>query len=216
MSGGGEHVVISARQTAGRGRLGRSFDSEKGGLYMSVGRSPSLSPERYMTATTLAGLAVSRAVDTLCSVSSMVKWPNDVLLEGKKICGILTEAVHSSQGFFIIIGMGTNLKNNLPDELNKAGSILGITGAAPERMELASEILKNLDGILAEFEEKGTASLIGEYSRRCINIGREVSASDGSARVCGIAEGVDEDGALLVRSEGELVRVMSGEATLRN
>ena len=216
MSGGGECVVISGRQTAGRGRLGRSFDSEEGGLYMSVGRRPSLSPEQCMPVTALAGLAVSRAVDAVCSAGSMVKWPNDVLIEGKKICGILTEAVHSSQGFYIIIGMGTNLKNRLPEELSKAGSILDITGAAPEPMELASEILKNLDEILEEFEKKGTAGLMEAYSDRCVNIGREVSASAGNEHVCGIVEGVDGEGALLVRKEGKLVRVMSGEATLRN
>ena len=216
MSGGGECIVISGRQTAGRGRIGRSFDSGEGGLYMSVGRRPALSPEECMVVTALAGLAVSRGVDDLCSVSSVVKWPNDVLLEGKKICGILTEAVHSANGFYIIIGMGTNLRNRLPDELSGAGSILEITGAAPERMEMASAILKNLDEILAEFEEKGTAELMKEYSGRCINIGREVSASVGSERVSGIAEGIDADGALLVRSGGKLVQVMSGEATLRN
>lgn len=213
---GKECVVISRRQTAGRGRLGRGFDSGEGGLYMSLSWIPRISLEQCLPVTVLAGLAVCTAVDSMCGTATMLKWPNDVYLKDRKICGILTEAVMSGGAFAIVIGIGVNLTNKLRGEVGKAGTILQLTGYAPEREALAGEIIRTLDLVFDELETCGPERLIREYAQRCVNIGREVTAVSGGEAVVGRALGVDGDGALLVDTGEGTIRVLSGEATLRS
>jgi BirA family biotin operon repressor/biotin-[acetyl-CoA-carboxylase] ligase len=144
LAGGDDWIVVADCQSAGRGRMGHAFSSEPGGLYMSMTWRPRGSLEKTPELTAVAGLAVRDAVRELCGVTPDVKPPNDLLINGRKICGILTEA-RDGDGFVMVFGIGVNLRNPLPPELGDvAGNLLDLTGNAPEPEVLAERIAKKL------------------------------------------------------------------------
>jgi len=144
LAGGDDWIVVADRQTAGRGQRGSSFSSEPGGLYMSMTWRPVSNIEKTPELTAVAGLAVRDAVAELCGVTPDVKPPNDLLIDGRKICGILTEA-RAGDAFVMVFGIGVNLTNPLPPELSEiAGNLLDLTGCAPEPDVLAKLIAEKL------------------------------------------------------------------------
>lgn len=144
LAGGDDWIVVADRQTAGRGQRGSAFSSEPGGLYMSMTWHPSDNIAKTPELTAVAGLAVRDAVAELCGVVPDVKPPNDLLIKGKKICGILTEAVDGKE-FVMVFGIGVNLTNPLPPELSDlAGNLRDLTGRAPAPEALAERIAARL------------------------------------------------------------------------
>jgi len=213
---GGDWVVIAGKQTAGRGRFGRSFDSQSGGLYMSLSHRPALPPEQSLHLTALAALAICDAVQKLCNIKVEIKWPNDLLVNGKKFCGILTEAVFTGGGYFLVIGIGINVSNPLPPELAEAATLREACGFSPEPELLAAEVIRRTCQIFEEAYDK-KHELLKIYESCCATIGKKVRCLADGVPVEGIAVGINENAALLVRKEnGDIVTVFSGEATLRN
>ncbi len=207
-------AVIAASQSAGRGRAGRSFLSPEGGLYLSVLLRPAVEPERLPTLTPVAAAAVCRAVETVCGVRCGVKWPNDVLLGGKKICGILFESVLGGEKPCVIVGIGVNADTPaFPEELQPiAGSIAAVTGDNVDLHALAAALLSEFDALYALWLSDGGAAVREEYRRRCLNVGREVLA--GGRR--GLCLGVGDDYSLLVRfSDGAEEALRFGEVSVR-
>lgn len=208
-------VVLARRQTAGRGRLGRSFESGEGGLYMSMSWQPELPAEQCLPCTALAALAAAEAIEKLTGAKPEIKWPNDLLLKGKKICGILTEGLTGIGGFVMVFGIGVNLRNRLSPELTQAAGLEQLLGSAPAPEMLAAEIVSALDRILAAFESGQGQTLMERYGQCCMTVGREVTVLVGGQQVEGLAVAVDRDGALLVQQGTVIHRVFSGEATLK-
>ena len=208
-------AVIAASQTAGRGRSGRGFLSPEGGLYLSVLLRPEVEPERLPTLTPVAAVAVCRAVGNVCGVSCGIQWPNDVLLGGKKICGILVESVLGEKsGPCVIVGVGINANTpSFPEELRPiAGSILAETGETVDLNALAAELLAQLDALYAGWLADGGGAVLAEYRRLCLNPGREVLSGGRRGR----ALSVGDDYSLLVRWEdGAEEALRFGEVSVR-
>ncbi|MCM1334935.1 MAG: biotin--[acetyl-CoA-carboxylase] ligase [Bacteroides sp.] len=210
-------VVIAKEQTAGKGRLGRSFSSPKDtGLYMSILLRPRFPAEEALFITTTAAVAVSEAIDALTGAESKIKWVNDVYLNGRKVCGILTEAAVDFEGGglnYAVCGIGVNLSaEKLPKELeNIAGGILNEDREL--RGALAAEILTRF---FFYYDRLPSLDFLSEYRRRSLLIGREIGFIRNGTEYGGTAVDIDERARLVVRlPSGELIALSSGEATLK-
>lgn len=209
-------IIISDSQSAGRGRMGRSFYSPPGsGVYMSVILHPDLKADKCAQVTTLAAVAVCKAVEKLFNVSPKIKWVNDILLDNKKVCGILTEAVtdfESGNVDFVVVGIGINVKTkDFPAELkNKAGSLLqNGTEINVPRNRLIAEILNEFFDMLPGL---GSGLIIDEYKKRCVVIGREIKFQNGDKTVSAKAVDIDNLGGLIIRLlNGERQTLTAGE-----
>ena len=197
-------VIITAQtQSAGRGRLGRSFSSQPGGIYMSVSHRPRAEVSECMHFTLLAALAVADAIYTLTEIKCEIKWPNDILINGQKICGILTEAVHFGKSFFIVTGIGINITNAPPPGIN-AARLADFSDTLPEIEELAALVARKLyENYDCAFSQK--ERLLAAYRKSCHTLGQNIiSKSNGT--IIGIAIDIDENGALIIRGEnGETI-----------
>ena len=200
---GAPHGAVAAalEQTGGRGRLGRSFSSPPGGLYLSILWRPEFPPEKASRLSCAGALAACAAIEEVCGVSPDIKWPNDLLLGGKKISGILTEASWQGEGrSFVIVGTGINVNTrSFPEELRDIASSLYLeTGKSWELERLASAFIARLDSVYEGWGEDGGA-FIEEYRRRCITPGREVLIDHEGSRAKVRALAVEDDYSLLIQ-----------------
>jgi BirA family transcriptional regulator, biotin operon repressor / biotin---[acetyl-CoA-carboxylase] ligase len=207
----GWHVVLAERQTAGRGRLGRPWVSSAGDLFLSLLLRPAdLGSDLLAALPLLAGVAVSRAADEW-SVPTRLKWPNDVLVEGRKIAGILLESRRGAMAPAVVaLGIGVNLRQRgFPAELaERATSVRLANGREVERDTLLSALLARLDHWRDRLESEGFAPVRERWRALADTLGRAVSV-DG---VDGVAVDLDEDGALLVEdAHGVRRRVVAGD-----
>ena len=215
-------TVIANGQTKGRGRLGRSFLSAGGkGLYLSAYFSPSCPTQQLSMVTAWTAVAVRRAVEKLCGIGAEIKWPNDLVLDGQKLCGILTELLTDKRGEVkgVIVGVGINVTQtaeDFGDELGKtATSLAQHMDAPPTLTALAGAVLAELDKMTAEFPKERSAWL-DEYRKHCLTIGRAVTVGSGTDTRQGVAEGVDENFALRVCFEGDVrENIAFGEVSVR-
>ncbi len=217
-------TVIAETQTAGRGRYGRQFVSPKSkGVYISyLLRPENVKPENVANLTAWVAVAVLNAVEKVCGIRPDVKWVNDLLINGKKICGILTEtSIESETGHIqnIVIGAGVNVNEtaeDFPEELReKATSLFIETGRKISRALLAAELIKEFDILQKAFPAEKERYLAA-YKNACITVGKTVKVSIGKEEKIGFATAVSDDFALNVRFEnGEEKIVASGEASVR-
>ena len=210
-------VVTADEQTSGRGRLQRSWFSPRGG---SLSASLVLRPSTRELARlfTVAALAAARGIEKATGLKTDLKWPNDVLIGKKKVCGILIEnELRGSAVSWAVVGIGINIDFDTaayPEIASVATSLSAELGREVSR----SQVLRCL---LEEFEAVYLASRRGEpvqqeWGRRLVTLGTRVRANTGDAIETGLAESVDEDGALLLRrDDGSLVRIVAGDVTLR-
>ena len=219
-------AVFADSQTAGRGRMDRAFQSPRGkGIYLSVMLRAPLPPDRLPPVTALAGVAVCTAVERLCGVRPGLKWPNDPVLGGKKLSGILTEVtLEAETGRLqaLVVGSGVNVLQE-PDDFSPevremATSLLQYCGKPVSRPRLAAALLEELDRAYAALQTGDLTAYREAYRRDCVNLGKTVQLipfGDGERET---AEAVDiDDGfGLLVRSaDGDLRTIRSGEVSVR-
>lgn len=214
-------VVVAEGQTRGRGRLGRSFFSPPGvSLYASVILRPPLPPARAPLITLVAGLAVAETVERHAAVRPALKWPNDVLLGGKKIAGILTEMEsEADRVLYVVCGPGVNLNvpaRAFPPALRPiATSILAATGRRVDRRQFAADLFAALERRYDEFVARGFGALRDDWEAYSCLGGAHVAVEGSGERAAGTVLGVDDDGALRLRTAGgEARRVISGEVTI--
>ena len=217
-------VVVADRQTAGRGRLGRSFQSPGGrGIYLTALLRPNLPPERLSPVTAMAGVAVCRAVERICGVSPGLKWPNDPVLEGKKLCGILTElSLEGETGRVqdLVLGIGINVSQRpedfTPEVREMATSLAQALGRPMSRPALAAEVIREVDQLYAALAAGELEPYLAEYRRRCVNLGRTVRLLGPGGGETAEALDIDADFGLVVRTADGTVRsVRSGEVSVR-
>lgn len=178
-SGAAHGTVLIARcQTGGRGRMGRSFQSPPEGLYMSMLLRTKIAPEKTASITPMAAVAVCRTAERQAGVSPDIKWPNDVLLGGKKLCGILTEmSADGSGGAQLILGIGVNVNTPAaafsPELREIVCSLLSHTGHRTDIAAFAEGLIRELDALYSAWVEDSQAFL-AEYRRRCSTVGRDI------------------------------------------
>lgn len=219
---GAERLCIIARQqTAGRGRQGRRWTSPKdAGLYLSIVLRPKIEP-RYVPLITLASAIAVHDVIEAFGLAADIKWPNDVLINDKKVSGILSEAVETDRGLAVIVGIGINVKpDSFPSDLShSATSIESETGKAVEFFELESSLLEHFshwNDILCGTD--GPEAVVKEWSgRSSFATSKEVKVTLASETITGVTDGLEQNGALRVRkTDGETIFVQAGDVeTLR-
>lgn len=210
-------VVIADRQTGGRGRLGRSFHSPGGmGIYMSVLLRFPGGPEPLMPLTCAAAVAACDAVEAAAGFRPGIKWTNDLVCQGRKLAGILTELTGNAEETVAIVGIGVNCCQSLsdfPQEIQGfAGSLAMVTGQEISRPKVAAALIDALSRM--ELSEKDT--MMEAYRRSCVTVGKDISLLRPGQVRHGHAIGIDDQGALLVRfSDGHTEAVNSGEVSIR-
>ena len=210
-------VVFAEGQGRGRGRMGRTWISPKGkGIYCSVILRPPLQLTEIPKITLMAAVGVARAVETATGLRPEIKWPNDLLIGGKKLCGILTELnAELNRVNHVVVGIGMNV-NTPADKLPAHGtSLLQETGEKVDRLELARQLLTQLDKTYAQFLKEGMEPILEEWRRFAGFLGRRIRVSMEGRVLDGQALDVDPSGALLVRTDTGLVEsVSAGEVLL--
>ena len=214
--------LIAGEQTAGRGRLGRSFFSPPdSGLYMSLLLRPNLQAAEATSVTACAAVAVAKAIESLAPVKAEIKWVNDVFVDGRKACGILTEASvdgESGQVNYLVVGIGINVSvpiGGFPEELGSiAGPAFGPESIPELRSRLAAEVLDRLTEYSSHLQKK---ECFEEYKRRSMVLGKRINIlSPGKEPELATALDLAPDFALIVRIEsGEIRRLNSGEVSIR-
>ncbi len=214
-----EAVVVAGQQTGGRGRRGRNWVSPQGNCYFSLLLRPSVKAECAARITLVAALALAKTLTNVSGLTVQIKWPNDIVVNGKKICGILTESSMDINGLkYVVVGMGVNVNQEVFDETieEMATSIFLQTGIKADCAQIIGEFLNCFEGVYALFVEKEDLSaLMEEYNQLLVNCNREVRIIDRGEKV-GLALGVNENGELLVRNtDGCVETVLSGEVSVR-
>jgi BirA family biotin operon repressor/biotin-[acetyl-CoA-carboxylase] ligase len=212
-------LVIAEEQVAGRGQAGRAWHSEKSsGIYVTVLLRPEIPPMEAPLITLMTGLAVHAAIAEQTGLKTDIRWPNDVLLGGKKVCGILTE-MHAEPGrvHFVVVGIGLNVNNEtLPKELAAVATSLRIEGGrAVSRIELLAKLLRHLERDYNQFVREGAAQALRRFAEvSSFAEGRRVRIANGRESFTGTTAGLEPNGMLRVkRDDGRMEAVISGRVT---
>lgn len=215
-------VAVADSQTAGRGRMTRSFHSPPGkGVYLSILLRPNLPPQELLGITGMTAVAICNAVERTAGVRPGIKWTNDLVLSGRKICGILTEmAVETESGLtqYAVIGAGVNVGHTPEDfepEVSRMATSLAQEGCPVSRCALAAAMIEELFR-LSDALGKDTAPWVDAYRRRCVNIGKPVRLMHSGRETRGEALDIDGQFGLVVRLEdGRRTTVRTGEVSVR-
>ena len=216
-------TVIADCQTGGRGRRGRSFLSPAGkGLYLSILMQPQCSAEQISMLTAWSAVALCDAIENACGVRPGIKWPNDLVLHEKKLCGVLTELeLEAETGLprYVVVGIGINVFQTAqdfgPEVAPIAISLSQALDTVPGRTALACEILRSMDNLYRDFPQ-ARERYLEQYRRDCLTLGKSISVVRPSGTQNGLATGVNEDFALTVRWENGTEEPLSaGEVSVR-
>ncbi|MCR5624180.1 MAG: biotin--[acetyl-CoA-carboxylase] ligase [Lachnospiraceae bacterium] len=220
-------LVVADEQTGGMGRRGRSFFSPPGeSIYMSLLFRPKVMPMNVSCLTLVAAMAVYKAIKKNADIDIVIKWPNDILINGKKLCGILTQMSCETDFIsYVVVGIGINVNNkDMPEDIkNIASSLFLETNNTFNREKIISDVTNYFENYYGIFKETGDLSgLVDEYNSYLINKDREVKIYGGmiedtreeDIRI-GTALGIDNTGSLLVKINGNVERIFAGEVSIR-
>ena len=214
-------LIIADEQTAGKGRSGRTWVTPPAeAIAFTLLLRPKLSPDRISMVTLVMGLAVTNAVNSLYGVSAGIKWPNDVVIKGRKLCGILTEmSAEVRQVNYIVIGVGINANlTSFPEEIREIATSLRLELSRDiNRAELIARVMAEFERLYAEFEAQGDlGAVMQEYNELCLNAGSKVRVLDPNGEYTGTSRGINSMGELLVETEdGQMQEVYAGEVSVR-
>ncbi len=215
-------AILADRQTSGRGRRGRSWASLPGvGICTSILLRPPLSPLQAPLLTLMAGLAAADAIATVARIDPVLKWPNDLLLDGRKAVGILTEMTTTGQRIgHVAIGIGINVhqrREDFPDTVRETATSLDLAVGRPiDRGGLAAALYDSLDRWYANVCGDGTSAILRAARVKTATLGKPVTVDAGDLQWQGTALNLDEDGALLVRdARGAIQRVLADDVSIR-
>ena len=213
-------VVVAETQTRGRGRHGREWASPRGGIWASILLRPEISPEHAHVIVLLAAVATAEAVEEATGLEPQIRWPNDLLLDGRKFCGILCESsVKQEKLEFVVVGIGINANvelKSLPEEVRETATTLMHELKRPVSRSLILEnLLRNVDSYYEMLLEGKTQQILDRWRKRDITLGRWVEIRTDMGLLRGLALDIDKDGALLVQSEtGLILRLKTGDVYL--
>lgn len=214
-------LVLAEKQSMGKGRRGRSWVNPPGtNIAMTLLLRPDIPPEKASMLTLVMGLAVARGCNQLLGVEAKIKWPNDVILSGKKICGILTEmSAQVDYINYLVIGTGINVNlEEIPEEIrDKATSLYLETGVRVSRGKLIAAVLEAFEPCYEQFlRTQDLSGMLAEYNRLLVNCGRPVTVLDPGGAYEGVSRGINSQGELLVVREDQTeTAVYAGEVSVR-
>lgn len=210
-------VVIAEEQVQGRGRMGKAWHSPpRTGIWMSLILRPPISLAEASQLTLLASVGIQEALAKVTRLSVKIKWPNDILVQGKKVCGILTEIRgEHDQIHYVIMGIGMNVNTeakDFPEELKNVGTSLAIeTGRKVHRASLVATLLEELERTYFQYLQEGFSPIRKKWEKKAGMLGHVVTARSMQNTVTGLAEHINEQGALLIRTSSGIVPVYSAE-----
>lgn len=216
-------LVVADEQTGGKGRRGRSWATLKGvNLAFSLLLRPSIRPEHASRLTLLMAMAVAEGIRKVTGLEAGIKWPNDVVADGRKVCGILTE-MNTEVDYinYVVIGTGINVNQDpstFPEEIRQtAGSLCALAGKKISRAELVARVMEALERYYEIFlKTEDLSELYKEYNEICVNRGHEIRVMEPGHEYTGTTDGINQDGELVVRREdGSMVNVYAGEVSVR-
>lgn len=214
-------LVVAETQNGGKGRRGRSWISPPGiSIYMTIGLKPLFMPDKASMLTLVMALAVCRAVDDVTGLQTKIKWPNDVVVNRRKICGILTE-MSAERDYIehVVIGVGINVNQPQIDAqiAETATSLMLEKGQQISRVAIIQKCMEYFEAYYDKFVEIcDLSAIMGEYNAKLVNVGAQVRVLDPKGEYEGIARGIDEQGELIVeRGDGRIVKVYAGEVSVR-
>ncbi|MBO8173655.1 MAG: biotin--[acetyl-CoA-carboxylase] ligase [Thermococcus sp.] len=210
-------VIVADVQTRGRGRKLRAWSSPKGGLWMSIILKPNVHPKHITKLVFLSALAVVETLEEF-GVEGKIKWPNDVLVYGKKICGILSEGKYSESGIeYVILGLGINVNNELPEELKDAAtSMQEVLGVKVPLVEVFKKLLAKLDKWYLEYLKGNYREILEKWKMHSAIMGKRVKIITDKSEIIGVAIDIDEDGALVLKqNDGGSKKIYYGDVSLR-
>ena len=216
-------VCLAEEQTGGKGRLSRGWFSPKGkGLWFSILLKPSFLPQEASKCTLLAAVAVVQAINSFAGVNATIKWPNDILLDGKKLVGILTEmSAEFGHINYIVVGIGINVSvepEDVPAEFR--ASAISLAAVAKEnisRVELLARVLENFEQLYEEVLQQGFAPVFKLWRQHTSTLGKEVKVVAPTETYIGKAIDIDEEGLLIVeKADGTREKVLAGDVSIRS
>lgn len=212
-------IVLALQQTQGKGRLGKAWSSPPGGVWLSLILRPQLVPMQVPLITLLAAVAAVEATIDISGLLPQIKWPNDLLVGEKKLAGILTEVAAEADGIrHAVVGIGININvspKTLPPELQQAAtSLWAETGQAINRSVWVRTFLEKFESYYLEASKHGFAKILQSWRQYAHTLGKEVTVHYAGKTISGRALDIDDHGALLVESEGGIMRCLAGEVTL--
>lgn len=214
-------LVVADTQTSGKGRRGRSWVSPEGtGIWMSLLMRPEIPPSHASMLTLVMALAVAEGIEAETGLETLIKWPNDIVISGKKVCGILTEmSAELDCIHYVVTGMGINVNmEEFPDELSQKATSLRIeAGRTYSRSAVIASVMEKLESFYEEFVRYGDLRNLTEpYQRRLANRDKQVCVLAPGGSWEGTALGINEKGELLVKTgDGTIKSVVSGEVSVR-
>jgi BirA family transcriptional regulator, biotin operon repressor / biotin---[acetyl-CoA-carboxylase] ligase len=211
-------IVLADEQTGGRGRLGRAWQSPSGtGIWMSLILRPEIPLQKAPQLTLLIAVAASRAIEKVTGLEAAIKWPNDLLIKGKKVAGILTElqaeadSIHS-----VIVGIGMNVnqeKKHFTEEISEIATSLAIEGGKTyKRAEIAGAVLQEIENLYRSYLVKGFAVIKLLWEARAYSLGKRITARSVTGSITGYAKGITDEGVLLLEDDnGEIHSIYSAD-----
>ena len=212
-------LCVAESQTAGKGRLGRAWSAPAGkGLWVSLLLRPRLKPACAPFITLCAAMAMAKAVQDASGLEVKIKWPNDLVADGRKICGILLELSADPDSIeYVVVGTGLNVHPGAyPPELRDRAAAVGeLAAETPLRREILARYLAALEALIERLEREDFGNLAAEYWSMSCTLGHEVQVS-GAVELTGVADAIDTTGALIVRTaDGKRHRLLSGDVSVR-
>jgi len=213
-------VIVAQRQTGGRGRFGKKWVSPVGGLWFSIILRPKIRPQEINLLTFLASVSVCNIINQSLRTRSSIKWPNDILLDEKKVCGILTEtAICSGSLEYVVIGIGINTNNRVylfPEDLRKnSTSLIEITGEEIDNKALLTRLLREIEDYYRILKVGNYNRILRDWKKHCCLLGKEITIHENGETFTGEAIDVDYQGALLIKLEdGSIRKILSASIEL--
>ena len=214
-------LFIADKQNAGKGRSGRAWESPSGkSIYMTILLRPQITPDKAPMLTLIMGLSVAEGIRKVSGAETEIKWPNDIVMNKKKVCGILTEmATEMEYVNYVVIGVGINVNQEYFSEGIKeiATSLYEETGTVYQRSELIAAVLERFEKNYEMFLETGDLSAVRKaYDSILVNRGQEVKVLEPGNEYRAVAEGINKNGELIVRlSDGRQKNIFAGEVSVR-
>ena len=216
-------IIIAEKQTSGRGRLDRKWTSPKGGIWFSLIIHPKFDVSSSTLIPILSAVALSKSIKSVLDIETEVKWPNDITMNGKKVAGVLVDASFQTNSIdYLILGIGINFDidaKKLEKRLTKTPNFYGIDSLRGKEDKtppktLLKEFLLQFEKNLFQLDKGEKSKIIKEWTKRAAGIGKKITINTSNGKISGISQGIDNDGALKIKTRNETKKIYVGDVVL--